>query len=243
MRCAAAIMATLLTILGLATANADDGEKLKVAVITGGHGFEQEPFLDVFRAQEDIAFKHIPLEKGEGFIDADVAGRYDVIVLYNMSATISEAHKQSLIDYIAGGGGLVVLHHAMVNYPDWPDWSEIIGARYFQEPTEWQGEERPKSKYTHDVQMPVHVEDPDHPITRGVADFVIHDETYRKWLLYPDNHLLLSCDHPESDKAVGWTRPYNGNEICYLQLGHGPEAFANPNFRTLVAQAVQWAAE
>jgi type 1 glutamine amidotransferase len=234
------VLVGVLTMLGL-SADAADNDKLQVAVITGGHGFKADPFLEVFRAQDDIDFEYIALDKKDGFIDEADAEKYDVIVLYNMSARISDDHKKSLLGFIERGGGLIAMHHAIANYPNWAEWSEIIGAKYFLKPQKWKGEDCPKSEYTHDVQMSVTIEDKNHPITQGVEDFVIHDETYRKWMLYPDNHLLLSCDHPESDDAVGWVRTYGDNEVCYLQLGHGPEAYANPNFQTLVAQAIQWA--
>jgi uncharacterized protein len=30
--------------------------------------------------------------------------------------------------------------------------------------------------------------------------------------------------------------------VAYLQPGHGPTAFGNPNYRRLVANAIRWAA-
>ena len=42
------------------------------------------------------------------------------------------------------------------------------------------GTEKPASTYKHDVDFKVHVEDPNHPVTHGIKDFAIHDETYGK---------------------------------------------------------------
>ncbi len=223
--------------------DAEAAEKpLRVALLTGGHGFEEKPFLDIFKAMPGMTVKHVVLPKDQGYLDAKDAAKYDVVVFYNMSSTISEAHRQSFKDTLARGAGMVLLHHAIANYPDWPEYATILGAKYFLEAQQWEGAAREKSEYTHDVQMPVHVEDPEHPITKGVQDFTIHDEVYRKWMLYPGSQLLLSCSDPLSDKAVGWTRPQPAGKLCFLQLGHGPEAYANPNFQTLVERAIRWAA-
>ena len=39
-----------------------------------------------------------------------------------------------------------------------------------------------------------------------------------------------------------WTRTEKKSRVIYLQLGHGPEAFANPNYRKLVAQSIHFVA-
>ena len=38
------------------------------------------------------------------------------------------------------------------------------------------------------------------PVTRGLEDFVIHDETYKGCHFQDDNNVLLTADHPTSDK-------------------------------------------
>lgn len=216
--------------------------KLRVALITGGHGFEEKPFLEVFQGFRDLEVKHIALDSKDGFLESADAKNYDVFVLYNMSAKIPESQRKSFLESMERGAGFVVLHHAIANYPDWPEYAGLIGGKYFLEAMEWQGAKHEKSEYTHDIEMPVHVEDAAHPITKGLSDFTIHDEVYRKWLFYPDSHLLLSSGHPLSDKAIGWTRVHGAAKLCFLQLGHGPEAHANPNFRTLVERAILWSA-
>ena len=234
----------LLLLAAVGTVAADDeSPKIRVALITGGHGFEEAPFLAVFEGMKFIEFKHFVLDKDKGFLDKEDRDGWDVLVLYNMSPVISEEEQAALLETLRNGTSLVALHHSIAAYPAWPEWAEIIGAKYFLEAQTWQGEEWGKSEYTHGIEMLVHVEDPNHPITQGLADFVIHDEVYRKWKLYPGCHLLLSCDHPESDKAVCWTRDYKGAKVCFLQLGHGSEAYANPNFGILIERAIQWSAK
>ncbi len=213
---------------------------IRAAVVTGGHGFEEAPFFEVFRGHPDIHFKQ--LDEGSAFEDIS-QWPYDVIVMYNMSGGISETGRGNLMALLERGVGLVSMHHAIANYPDWPRYRDLIGAAYFRKPTEMDGKEYPRSEYTHDVDCEVEVVDKEHPITKGLEDFTIHDEVYRKWVAWPDNHVLLRTKHPESHEQIAWVRPYDDMRVCYIQLGHGPEAYANPSFRKLVAQAIRWADE
>ena len=90
--------------------------------------------------------------------------------------------------------------------------------------------------------MHINVADNSHPITTGIDDFEITDETYKNKLFAEDNHLLLTTDHPNNDSYIGWTRNYGRGRVCYLQLGHGPNAYGDENFRKLVSQAIRWCA-
>jgi len=91
--------------------------------------------------------------------------------------------------------------------------------------------------------MSVAVKAKRHPITRGMKDFVIHDETYKGVWHAPDNHVLLTCDHSTSDEQVGWTRTYKRARICTIQLGHDGKAYTNPNCGKLISRAILWAAQ
>jgi len=220
----------------------DATAKLNVGVVVGGHGFEEKPFFAMFEENPAITFTVLPKEKKEE-VFADVTDwPYDVLVLYNMTGAIPETCRENFLKLLNRGMGLVILHHAIANYPDWPEYRKILGAKYFLEATEIDGVQYPRSEYTHGLDFKVHVEDPNHPITQGISDFTIHDEVYRKWILDPGNHVLLTTDCPESAKELCWTRDYAKSKVCFLQLGHGPEAHTNPNYRELVARAIQWTA-
>ena len=52
--------------------------------------------------------------------------------------------------------------------------------------------------------------------------------------------ILLTTDHPKNDSTVCWVRPSGGNRVVFLQLGHDGKAYANPNFRQLVARSIRW---
>jgi hypothetical protein len=90
------------------------------------------------------------------------------------------------------------------------------------------------------VPFRVRIADPAHPITKGMSDFGIKDETYRNIYVRPDVHVLLTTDEPTNESRIGWTLRYGNSPIVYLQLGHGRDAYENPNFRRLVERSIRW---
>jgi type 1 glutamine amidotransferase len=94
--------------------------------------------------------------------------------------------------------------------------------------------------YKHDEDLAVRVS-AHHPVTEGVADFRIVDETYGKLWWSPLVNVLLRTDHPSSDGPVAWTMPHPKARLAVIQLGHGREAHRDPNWQRLVRNAVRWA--
>jgi type 1 glutamine amidotransferase len=86
------------------------------------------------------------------------------------------------------------------------------------------------------------VADPDHPITQGVADWGMVDETYDMAEPGPGCCVLLTTDHPRSMKALAWTRERGGSRVFCLQCGHDGRAWAHESFRTVLRRGVLWAA-
>lgn len=226
--------------LFLCCGSAFSGEAPKVVVVTGGHGYEEAPFKEMFDSLKGPEFTFVDL-KDDSEIFEDISNwPYDAIVLYNMSQAISEKRRQNFITLLERGVGLVSLHHAIAAFSEWPEYRKIIGTKYWLEEKVEAGVTHPKSLWEEGVEMKLHVEDPVHPVTKGVADFVIHDETYKGYDLEAGNHLLLSCDAPGSQREVAWAREYRNAKVCFVQPGHGADAYANENFRRLLLQAIQW---
>jgi type 1 glutamine amidotransferase len=229
------LMVSLLMAVVCPTLPAAEAAKLKVLVITGGHGFEEAAFFKVFKDNARISFT--PAAHGKTNASAyerEDLLNYDVVALYDMPQDITDAQKARFLSLFDKGIGLVVLHHALVSYQRWPEYERIIGGRY----PEGDG----KSGYEHDVEVPVTVVAKDHPITAGLKDFTIHDEIYWGFRVQPDVTPLLSTTHPKSGKPLAWTRTQGKSRVVYLQLGHDHQAYENPGFRELLARSIQWAA-
>jgi type 1 glutamine amidotransferase len=215
---------------------------LKVAVLTGGHDFERKPFFEMFDSFKDVRWTEIQL-KDHSEIFEDIGNwDYDVIVMYNMTENISQKRQDNFKKLLDRGIGLVCLHHSMGAFQDWPEFRKISGGKYYTKPAVEDGKEIRGSTYMHDIDMEIRIADKSHPITRGIEDFKIHDEGYKYCGFEKDNHVLLTVDHPESDKTVGWVRQYGRSKVCGIQLGHDGQAYGNPNYRKLVLRAIQWTA-
>jgi type 1 glutamine amidotransferase len=216
--------------------------KLKVLVVTGGHGFEEKEFFEAFEANKGIAFTHAEHSKGTSDVyDRPDLYSYDVVVLYDMVQKITDEQKAKFKGLFERGIGLVVMHHALASYqPSWPEFERIIGGTY-PEPADQRGKVTEKFGYEHDVDVPVKIVAKEHPITAGLSDFELNDEIYWGFRTSADVTPLITTTHPKSGKPLAWARTEGKSRVAYIQLGHGPSAFKNENFRKMVGNAIGWA--
>ena len=223
-------------------ADPSQGQQIRVLVVTGGHDFEKEPFFKLFQDNSDITFHAVEHPNAHERLKSDAARAYDVLVLYDMWQAITEEAKADFVQRLKEGKGLVVLHHGIASYQEWPEFRKIIGARYYLKKMILDGVEKPRSAFKHDMHFKIHVADPNHPVTRGVTDFEMHDETYKWFDVASDSHPLLTTDEPESNQTIAWTRTYEAARVVYFQSGHDHFAYENPNYQRLLKQAIRWAA-
>ena len=224
-------------------ATADSG-KIRMVIVVGGHGYNKKQFNAMFDAMKDLSYEireAQPKGKAHLFDDPDHFA-YDVIFLYNMNNKLTKTQGENFLKLLDKGVGLFVSHHAITGFQDWPQWTELIGARYFLKKETFQGKPADRSIWKDDVDLKMHIEDPDHPITRGLADYDICDETYGKCGFLPGNHLLISTEHKLSNKQIAWVRPQGKRKVFCFQGGHGPRAWKNPGFRHVLSQGIRWVA-
>jgi len=240
----AAWLLASLAILGLAPANTLAAEgKIRVLLVSGGHDFETNQLYQMFQANPEITFEAVVHPRAHRKLRPESARDFDVLVLYDMWQNATDEAKADLVAFLKSGKGLVSLHHSIANYQKWPEWNRIVGGRYYLEKTMVDGVEKPQSIWKHDVKFRVHVADPNHPVTRGVKDFEIRDETYGLFDTGPESHVLLTTDEPTSAKNIAWAKTYGPARVVYLQLGHDHFAYENPSYSRLVRQAIRWVAK
>ena len=216
---------------------------VKALVVTGGHGFDAAPFDAMLKALPGTECTRIDVKDDGSIFEKLPEGQWDVIVLYNMGQKISEKSKASLLDLLDRGVGLVVLHHAIATFNDWPEYWNIIGAHYYLQNYTEKGKEHAQSTWKEGVNYTLTPADKDHPILKGVTPFTVHDETYKGFTVAPDNHVLLTTEGPTTQPEYAWCRTYRNANVFYMLPGHGPTIFSDENYRKVVTQAIAWAAK
>lgn len=174
--------------------------------------------------------------------------------------------KKHFHDLLESGKGMVFLHHAVAGWPLWPEYGQAVGGRFWYLPMDSAGEIQPDGGYRHEVSHQVSVL-ADHPVTEGVAaQFPIVDELYLYDVNEEDVIPLLRSDYDfvaenfysateavsgrmhsrenwartSGSALLGWARRYRNSPIVYLQMGDGPTAYNNPEYRKLIENAIRW---
>jgi type 1 glutamine amidotransferase len=168
---------------------------VRVLVVTGGHPFERDAFLDVFESLAatvpGLEFEHVEQPAAldrvrPGQVDADVVAFYDMPGLRFTGGDPPvefveppDGYIEGLREIVGGGVGMVFLHHSIASWPTSAAFAELIGGRFHYQPAVLRGVAYPDSGYVFDVTHTVEVLDPSHPICAGVdATFDIVDELY-----------------------------------------------------------------
>jgi len=208
-------------------------KKLNILVVTGGHGFDQKSFFEMFDLFQNISYTELKQPEANSQLGTIDPKSFDAVVFYDMPKTISEKEKESYHKLLKLGKGLVFLHHSQCSYQEWDDYKNIVGGKYHEEKNT-----AATSTYQHDVTFTVKIADSKHPVTRGIKDFEILDEVYGNTEVLPGVTPLLTADHPQSSKIIGWTHQKENSRIVYIQPGHDKNGWFNPNYQKLVKQAI-----
>ena len=201
---------------------------MKIAVVTGEHGFREKDFDKVYKSMEGIEFVREDLDV---FIDDPHQQDYATVVFYNFHRPYpTEPQAKAILGLTERGQGIVILHHAILAFPDWDTYADMCGIddRDF--------DYHPKQT------LQVQVVDRTHPITEGLTDWEMGDETYSMKSADDDSTILLTVDHPNSMDVIGWAREYDKSRIFCLQSGHDNVTYSNPNFREVLRRGIDWCA-
>jgi hypothetical protein len=214
-----------------------DKETINIAVITGGKSHEVIPFQELFRSFDRINSYIQHLDDFSASPES-IRDSYNAVLFYFMMTESPTDDglpgycgqpKTALERLAQTSQGVVVLHHALLAYPQWPVWDDLVGIK-----------DRKLTSYQHDEILQIKVADPAHPITQGLSDWALVDETYQMADAYPGNQILLTVDQKNSMTTIAWARHYNSKRVFCLQLGHDHQAWEDRNFREVLQNGIQW---
>jgi type 1 glutamine amidotransferase len=146
--------------------------------------------------------------------------------------SLSPAGRAAIRRHLERGGALVALHAASISFDDWPEWGDIVGARW-----EW-------GRSGHRPYGPVEVRPcgPAHPITAGVPAFRCDDEVYAGLAVDPRAQPLMEARAGDDAwSPVLWAREWHGARVVYDALGHDPSSLDHATHRDLMRRAAAWA--
>jgi type 1 glutamine amidotransferase/sugar phosphate isomerase/epimerase len=185
----------------------------------------------------------------------DSLKRFDAVFFNNTVGNLFEdpALRQSLIEFIYAGGGLMGVHGTSVAFMKWPgaieDWPEfgiMLGARG-------------ANHYDSDEHVFVKWDDPTHPLVQPFGgEFEYRDEFFRVHEPYSRSRVrvLLSIDmsknvvkaqprgntiRADNDYALAWVRQYGRGRVFYTTFGHNPYLFWDPKMLQFYLAAAQFA--
>jgi type 1 glutamine amidotransferase len=184
--------------------------------------------------------------------------QFDAVFLNNTVGNLFQdpALRQSLLDFVNGGGGLLGLHGTSVAFTrwleggreDWPEFALMLGARG-------------ANHRISNERVFIKLDDPDHPINRafGGQGFEFRDEFFRFQEVYSRERVrvLLSidtqktdmrqgrsagqCDRPDNDYALAWVRSQGKGRVFYSTIGHNPYVFWDKPMLEFYQAAIQFA--
>jgi sugar phosphate isomerase/epimerase/type 1 glutamine amidotransferase len=207
----------------------------------GGHGSIGTANLALtLMGQKTGAFTTVVSRDPEVFRPESLR-QFDAVFFNNTVGNLFEdpALRQSLVEFVFGGGGLMGVHGTSVAFTRWPgaheDWPEfacLLGARG-------------ASHLDASEKVLIRLEEPEHVLCQafGGKDFEYADEFFRFGEPYSRKRarVLLSIDnersaklqgketvHPfraDGDYAIAWLRNYGRGRVFYCSLAHSPRVF------------------
>jgi type 1 glutamine amidotransferase len=186
---------------------------------------EPEPFLP-----EDFATRSAEAQQAAKAFDAGV--------------------KKSILEFVAGGKGVVGIHASNCALQSWTEYGELMGGGF--------------GGYILD-DLTIRAEAPAHPVAAclGGKPWAIRDEVYIFAGAYSRKALrvLLSLDpermafprpvqlpapgfehgRTDGDHAVSWVRSWGKGRVFYTGLGHEPATYWEPTFLRHLLAGVQFA--
>jgi type 1 glutamine amidotransferase len=147
---------------------------------------------------------------------------------------ITAAQGKSVKDFVQAGGGALFYHNSTYISPHNRDFRDVLGAVTLEHPPL-----RP---------FKVKIVNHDHPITRGVGDFVVTDEQHFEKFEKDPKYVLMQSVNEDgltwrdqgTTSVAGWAYDYGKGRVCYLAPGHTITALWNPEYEKIQKNAARW---
>jgi type 1 glutamine amidotransferase len=206
---------------------------MNLLLITGGkHPYEEStPVLQALLEQAD---HEVTLSESAEELSADLS-QFNVIVLNTLRQgetdnEFNESQRAGFDKYVLNGGSLLSVHISAASCPDWPAMKKITGGGWvlgksWHPPFGW---------------FQVYIDNPDHPIADGVADFWTYDECYCGLDMQPGIDVFMHGVVEGENMPLGWSHKYGKGKVANIALGHAGSSQSHPQFQRLILNAVTY---
>jgi hypothetical protein len=167
---------------------------------------------------------------GRPVVSEPPIAKFDQNPVYWMTVEQGKAVKE----FVQNGGAALFYHNVTYISPQNQDFRDVLGAVTREHPPL-----RP---------FKVKIVNKEHPITRGVNDFMVTDEQhFVKYEKEPKYVLMESVNEDGltwrdagASSVAGWAYDYGKGRVCYLAPGHVITALWNPEYEKIQRNAVRW---
>ena len=255
----------------LVAASVSYAEPIKALVVDGqnNHNWkETTPHLKKLLEETGLFEVDVATTPGQGKDMNDFKpdfAAYKLVVMNYNGDEWPEATLQSLVKFVADGGGLMIFHAADNAFAKSKEYNEMIGVGGWGDRNEkdgpflyWQDgkivrDTSPGSGGMHGPQHPFQlvVREKGHPITQGLPETFMHsaDELYSR-LRGPANHLtVLAMAYADPAKGgTGKHEPmlmtidYGKGRVFHTCLGHAGQQCKSVAFIVTYQRGAEWAA-
>ncbi|MDW8198742.1 MAG: ThuA domain-containing protein [Gemmataceae bacterium] len=160
-------------------------------------------------------------------LNAKTLASYDALLIYANHTQIRPEQEKALLDFVAGGKGLVAVHCASYCFHNSPKYIELVGAQF---------------KSHNSGTFRTQIVQPQHPIMTGFGGFTSWDETYVHTKHNEKGRTVLEV-RAEGDVKEPWTwiREHGQGRVFYTAWGHDQRTWGHPGFHNLLERGVRWA--
>jgi len=214
---------------------AQPASKIQVLILSGQNNHDWRATTPVLKdILERTGRFEVRVNEEPSGCGAETFAHYDVLVTNYNGPRWGGRTEQAVLNFVRGGKGLVVVHAANNAFPDWKEYDRLIGGAW-----------REGARH----QFKVAIRDREHPITKGMPDF-LHgpDELYHRLAMQPNIHLLATAFSANETGGTGreepivWTVTHGKGRVFHNVLGHDVEAMQGKGFATLMQRGAEWAA-
>jgi len=207
-------------------------------------GYETGAYDTYIRTDSNIIAKQPLMTTGQPASGGPSLANVDgIFFLGHREIELTDSQKADLLAFVKEDGkGFVAAHTATTAFLSWPEFGELLGARYDGHP--WGS-----------TAGTIINEDPSFPATKhfGAAPFAFTDEFYQakdysrdklRVLLRLDTSKMAPNDElhlKNGDFPLVWAKSYGKGRVFYSALGHAASTWDNRDVQQMYFEAIKWA--